>query len=90
MNGWTDEKIIDLIRSKLESGRFQHSLNVAVSAKYLAEKYGARIFIVPMENYDISSTMVRNSLEKGLDISEYVDGKVLEYIKEHNVFGSEK
>lgn len=40
MNGWTDEKIIDLIRSKLEEKRFQHSLNVAESARYLAEKYG--------------------------------------------------
>ena len=40
MNGWTDEKIIDLIRSKLEEKRFQHSLNVAKSARYLAEKYG--------------------------------------------------
>ncbi|MBP3443081.1 MAG: bis(5'-nucleosyl)-tetraphosphatase (symmetrical) YqeK [Clostridia bacterium] len=40
MNGWTDEKIIELIRSKLELRRFQHSLNVAESARYLAEKYG--------------------------------------------------
>ncbi len=40
MNGWTDEKIINLIRSKLEERRFQHSLNVAESARYLAEKYG--------------------------------------------------
>ncbi len=40
MNGWTDEKIIELIRSKLELRRFQHSLNVAESAGYLAEKYG--------------------------------------------------
>lgn len=39
MNGWTDEKIIELIRSKLELRRFQHSLNVAESARYLAEKY---------------------------------------------------
>ncbi len=41
MNGWTDEKIINLIRSKLEARRFQHSLNVAESARCLAEKYGA-------------------------------------------------
>lgn len=40
MNGWTDERIIELIRSKLELRRFQHSLNVAESALYLAEKYG--------------------------------------------------
>lgn len=39
MNGWTDEKIIELIGSKLELRRFQHSLNVAESARYLAEKY---------------------------------------------------
>lgn len=41
MNGWTDEKIIELIKSKLNTARFQHSLNVAQSASELAEKYGA-------------------------------------------------
>lgn len=41
MNGWTDEKITDFIRTKLNTQRFQHSLNVAESARQLAEKYGA-------------------------------------------------
>ena len=36
MSGWTDEKIITLIRSKLSADRFNHSLNVADSAKELA------------------------------------------------------
>ena len=41
MSGWTDEKIITLIRSKLNADRFNHSLNVADSAKELALRYGA-------------------------------------------------
>lgn len=41
MSGWTDEKIITLIRSKLNADRFNHSLNVADSAKELALIYGA-------------------------------------------------
>ena len=41
MSGWTDEKIITLIRSKLTADRFNHSLNVADSAKELALRYGA-------------------------------------------------
>lgn len=41
MSGWTDEKIITLIRSKLSTDRFNHSLNVADSAKELALSYGA-------------------------------------------------
>ena len=41
MNGWTDEKIIELIRSRLKETRFRHSLNVAESARCLAPKYGA-------------------------------------------------
>ena len=40
MNGCTDEQIIDIIASKLELPRFQHSLNVAQSARYLAKRYG--------------------------------------------------
>lgn len=41
MSGWTDEKIITLIRSKLSADRFNHSLNVADSAKELALRYGS-------------------------------------------------
>lgn len=41
MSGWTDEKIITLIRSKLSADRFNHSLNVADSAKELALSYGS-------------------------------------------------
>lgn len=41
MNGWTDEKIIELIKSRLKEKRFEHSLNVADSARELALKYGA-------------------------------------------------
>jgi len=41
LNGWTDEKIVGLIKSKLDIDRFQHSLNVANSARELAELYGA-------------------------------------------------
>lgn len=43
MSGWTDEKIITLIRSKLTADRFNHSLNVADSAKELALGYGADV-----------------------------------------------
>lgn len=41
MNGWTDEKIVTLIKSKLGENRFCHSLNVADSARELAPLYGA-------------------------------------------------
>lgn len=40
-NAWTDEKIIKLLRSRLDDYRFNHSLNVADSAKELAGIYGA-------------------------------------------------
>ena len=34
-NVWTDEKITELLRSRLDDYRFNHSLNVAESAKEL-------------------------------------------------------
>ncbi|MBP9988521.1 MAG: bis(5'-nucleosyl)-tetraphosphatase (symmetrical) YqeK [Ruminococcus sp.] len=40
MNGWTDEKITELIKSRLNEKRFIHSLNVAQSARELANEYG--------------------------------------------------
>ena len=41
MSNWTDEKIIELIKVRLSTDRFAHSLNVANSARDLAEQYGA-------------------------------------------------
>lgn len=41
LNGWTDEKIIELIKSRLNPQRFLHSMNVAESALELAPLYGA-------------------------------------------------
>lgn len=41
MSNWTDDKIVELIRTRLSTDRFAHSLNVANSAKELAEQYGA-------------------------------------------------
>lgn len=40
MGDWTDEKIITLIKSRLDEYRFKHSLNVAESARELALRYG--------------------------------------------------
>lgn len=40
MNQWTDEKITELIKSRLKESRFVHSLNVAKCAGELAEIYG--------------------------------------------------
>lgn len=40
MSAWTNEKIITLIKSRLDDYRFNHSLNVAESAKELALRFG--------------------------------------------------
>ena len=41
MSSWTDDKIVELIRSRLSTERFAHSLNVANSARELAERFDA-------------------------------------------------
>lgn len=40
MSNWTDDKIVTLIKSRLDDYRFNHSLNVADSARELALRYG--------------------------------------------------
>lgn len=40
LNNWTDDKIVTLIKSRLDDYRFNHSLNVADSARELALRYG--------------------------------------------------
>ncbi len=52
----------------------------------IIEKYNAKILLTDIKTPFISSTMVREKLKKGEDISQFVDKKVINYIKDNNLY----
>ncbi len=56
--------------------------------KYLHDKFGAEIDFVDCSNLPYSSTEIRNRLEQGLDISNYVPADVKSYIYDNQLYNS--
>ncbi len=50
---------------------------------FLQEKYNAVIHKVPMENINVSSSFLRDCLDKGVDVTMYTGEKVYNYIMEN-------
>ena len=59
---------------------------VAEQKKYLEEKYRTEIILINNKQMDISSTEIRERLEKGLSVDDLVSPKVERYIKEHELY----
>lgn len=55
-------------------------------AKDLKERYAAKIFFAYGPIMDISSTQIRESIERGISIKYLVPDKVLNYIKENHIY----
>ncbi len=55
-------------------------------ARFLKEKYGARIAFVPVTGPDISSTEIRSRVARNLSIHESVPESVETYIREHGLY----
>lgn len=51
------------------------------------EKEGAKIVVLPVEPIVISSSELRKEIKEKKDVKEYLDVKVLEYIKKYNIYG---
>lgn len=59
------------------------------SAKERLEKLGGKITVLDICPPEISSTMVREGLKKGLDQSEFLNPQVLDYIRENALYKGE-
>ena len=60
--------------------------DMEVKMEELEKKYDARITLLPIRHIDISSTAIREKVEKGLSIRYIVPDKVREYIEKHKLF----
>ncbi len=54
--------------------------------QYLKVRFDADIRILDFEEMDISSTMIRDMVKRGQDISDLVPEQVAAYIAEHNLY----
>lgn len=81
MRNGSDSKHSDVRESELDAaGRIRSALE----EKYAASNPDIRFIHTPL--IDISSTMIRESVRKGLDIDAYVPSAVRDYIYMHNLY----
>lgn len=59
-----------------------------IQQKKLEEQYHVKSIIIDMPNIDISSHALRERILEGKSIRYYIPEKVLEYIKEHDIYCS--
>ncbi|MBQ8638091.1 MAG: nicotinate-nucleotide adenylyltransferase [Lachnospiraceae bacterium] len=52
----------------------------------LSEMFGARIRLLSHPQVDVSSTMIRQMVRKGMDITSYVPKAVADYIRENGLY----
>lgn len=71
--------ILAVKRNTVDDAEFDSSVNGLIDI-------GADITVLQIETQPFSSSNVRNFLEKGLDVSEFLDKKVIEYINKNNLY----
>jgi len=59
---------------------------IADYKQHLEEKYGAKIIILKMEPFVVSSSLIRDVVKNGGDISALVDEEVREYIEKKGLY----
>ncbi len=69
-----------------EEGREATFSELKKQIEYLTAKYMARISIIRYNRMDISSGMIRDMVASGMDITEFVDKDVADYIARHNLY----
>lgn len=64
--------------------------SMEAAAERFRREYGACVIISGITGPDISSTMVRESIEKGMDVSSLISDRVEEYIYHHGFYLAEE
>ncbi|MBE7053043.1 MAG: nicotinate-nucleotide adenylyltransferase [Ruminococcaceae bacterium] len=83
---WKDgEKLIKLCRFAVFSREYNDKV-LKDEIDLFNKKYKADFVLVDMENIDISSTVIRQNIIEGKNISDLVPESVEKYIKENNLY----
>ncbi|MCR5775868.1 MAG: nicotinate-nucleotide adenylyltransferase [Lachnospiraceae bacterium] len=84
---WHEPAIIFSNCVILVSVRDDHGMSDLLSKiDYYKIKYKADIRILNTTNIDISSTMIRDNVKRGISIKYYVPNSVIDYIKNNNLY----
>ncbi len=87
MENWKHPELIFNEATVLVSSRNSTKIN-ALNAKIneLKVKFNSEIFLLPIKNIDISSSVIRKLVNENKSIDNLTDKKVIEYIKSHNLY----
>lgn len=84
---WRPEVIMKLATLLVAEREYpERERSFTEQVQYLKEKYGADIRVLNFKESDISSTMIRDKVKKGEDISELVPENVARYIMDHGLY----
>lgn len=64
----------------------EYDKNLEKQAEYLKEKYGGEIILCNIDIYEISSTEIRKEIKRGNCPKEFLPEKVIEIIKNNNLY----
>ena len=84
-NWYCFEEILSLatiITASRQNGDFEKINDYAI---YL-EKYNAKVALLPVEPYEISSSQIRNYAKTGKDFTCYLPQRVVQYIRNKNLY----
>lgn len=84
------EEILRKCSLIVESRDEKDASELKEKASELQKKYQAYIIVLPERKVDISSTEIRNRLEKGESVRYMIPDKVLSYIEKNNLYHIEK
>lgn len=88
---WRDYRTIFELCTVVAAYREKKHRKALMEAAQRFEKiYGANIRVIEMEPVEISSTVIREMVKRGEDISPYVPYGVEQYIKAHGLYGQTK
>lgn len=89
MQDWRRAQDIYRMATLCTAEREQGELTLLDVHKDVLEMQGARCILLDMEAQPLSSTFVREKIERGEDVSAHLHPDVLAYIREHGLYRGE-
>lgn len=84
---WKDYKEIVKLSKIITFRRGDTDLDKYEEGIRLLKQYGAEVIEISDEITDISSTKIRDAIQNKEDVSKYLDKRVENYIKSHDIYG---
>ncbi len=86
-NWYHPEKVMEQAILLVAGRHYQKShKSMTEQIAYLKEKYGAAIYLLHCDIYDVASAQIRSMISEGISVQAYVPDPVFRYIREHHLY----